>query len=357
MRCYRVGGAVRDRLLGKHPKDSDWVVVGATPEHMIELGYRPVGRDFPVFLHPESKEEYALARTERKVGPGHRGFCFHADAEVTLIEDLARRDLTINAMAEDTGGALIDPYGGRRDLERRQLRHVSPAFIEDPLRVLRVARFAAHLDFAVAPETLTLMRAIATSRELLTLAPERIFQELECALQGPFPRRFFEVLEDCGALPVLFPRVHFHQVNFNGLDGLATWAALLAPAGVAVAQDLCLQYRVPSGWHHVAVRAAHLWAVLKGPPPDAHGLLGLLQHADAFRRPEPFALIRAALAAAGLARQVLERLGHAYQAACTVTNAETARLEGAARGRAIERLRWERIDAALSACPRPGASS
>lgn len=177
MEIYLVGGAVRDRLLGLPVTERDWVVVGATPQAMRELGFRPVGKDFPVFLHPKTGEEYALARTERKSAPGHTGFVFHAAPEVTLEEDLRRRDLTINAIAESARGELIDPYGGRRDLERRVLRHVSDAFVEDPLRVLRVARFAARfaaLGFRVAPETLGLMRAIAASGELEHLSAERI---------------------------------------------------------------------------------------------------------------------------------------------------------------------------------------
>lgn len=348
MKCYRVGGAVRDHLLGKCPKDSDWVVVGATPELMIELGYQPVGRDFPVFLHPESKEEYALARTERKTAPGYRGFRFHTAPEVTLEEDLKRRDLTINAMAEDANGKIIDPHGGRQDLEHRQLRHVSPAFVEDPLRVLRTARFAACLDFVVAPGTLVLMRELTASGELETLAPERVFRELERALGEPYPRRFFEVLEDCSALSRLFPEIHFHQLRFNGLDGATALAALLAPSGVA-AENLCKRYRVPTTWRHAAVHAAHLWAACNGPPFGARDLLNLLKKADAFRRPENFAQICTALAAARLASSPLHRLVLAYQAACTVTTADTKGLEGASRGHAIDQLREARITAVLSA--------
>lgn len=346
MKCYRVGGAVRDHLLGKRPKDSDWVVVGATPEQMIELGYQPVGRDFPVFLHPESKEAYALARTERKTAPGYRGFRFHTAPGVTLEEDLKRRDLTINAMAEDANGEIIDPYGGRRDLEHRQLRHVSPAFVEDPLRVLRAARFAARLGFTVAPETLALMRELTASGELETLAPERVFQELELALGESYPRRFFEVLEDCGALSRLFPGIHFHQPRLNGLDGPTALAALLAPAGAA-AENLCQRYRVPTTWRHAAVHAAHLWTACNGPPPSARDLLSLLKKADAFRRPENFAQICTALAAARMPSPSLQRLELAHQAAGTVTTAETEGLEGASRGRAIDQLRAERIAEAL----------
>ncbi|WP_018878511.1 MULTISPECIES: multifunctional CCA addition/repair protein [unclassified Thioalkalivibrio] len=210
MQTYLVGGAVRDRLLGRPFTERDYVVVGATPEAMEAAGFRAVGRDFPVFLHPETHEEYALARTERKTARGYHGFQFNASPEVTLEDDLERRDLTINAMAEDTDGRLIDPYGGREDLEARWLRHVSPAFAEDPVRLLRVARFAAQLapwGFQVAPDTLTLMRELVTSGEVDALVPERVWAECEKALKSPAPRRFLEVLREAGALAILFPEI------------------------------------------------------------------------------------------------------------------------------------------------------
>ncbi|AZC33811.1 multifunctional CCA addition/repair protein [Pseudomonas chlororaphis] len=210
MQIYKVGGAVRDRLLGKPVTDIDWVVVGATAEEMLAKGFRPVGSDFPVFLHPKSGEEYALARTERKSGRGYGGFTFHASPEVTLEEDLIRRDLTINAMAEDDHGVLTDPYHGQQDLENRLLRHVSPAFAEDPLRVLRIARFAARyagLGFQVAPDTLELMRQLSESGELEDLTPERSWKEISRALMEDHPQVFIQVLRDCGALKVLLPEV------------------------------------------------------------------------------------------------------------------------------------------------------
>jgi tRNA nucleotidyltransferase (CCA-adding enzyme) len=207
MKIYRVGGSVRDELLGRPVADRDYVVVGATPEEMLAQGFRPVGRDFPVFLHPETHEEYALARTERKHGRGHRGFMFHAAPDVTLDQDLARRDLTINAMARDAEGTLIDPYGGASDLERGVLRHVGPAFAEDPLRVLRVARFAARLGFTVAPETEALLERIAASGELATLTPERVWRELATALMEAHPSRFLSLLHRCGALGQLLPEI------------------------------------------------------------------------------------------------------------------------------------------------------
>ncbi|MDD3761814.1 MAG: multifunctional CCA addition/repair protein [Nevskiales bacterium] len=210
MKCYLVGGAVRDRLLGLAVGERDWVVVGATPEQMRAAGYRPVGKDFPVFLHPQTAEEYALARTERKSGRGYHGFQFHAGPEVTLEEDLRRRDLTVNAMAEDDDGNLVDPYGGAADLQARVLRHVSDAFVEDPVRVLRIARFAARfapLGFTVAGETLALMRRMVEDGEVDHLVPERVWKEMGRALMLPQPSRFFEVLRACGALARILPEV------------------------------------------------------------------------------------------------------------------------------------------------------
>ena len=208
MRSYIVGGAVRDRLLGLPVQDRDWVVVGATPEELRALGYLPVGADFPVFLHPETKEEYALARTERKTAPGYHGFAFHASPEVTLEQDLQRRDLTLNAIAEDADGTLIDPWDGARDLEAKLLRHVSPAFAEDPVRILRVARFAARFTgFRIAPETLALMHAMVQAGEVDALVPERVWREVSRGLMEARPSRMFEVLRECGALERVLPEV------------------------------------------------------------------------------------------------------------------------------------------------------
>ena len=210
MRIYLVGGAVRDQLLGRPVVDHDHVVVGAQPDELLALGYRPVGKDFPVFLHPDTGEEYALARTERKTGRGYHGFAFHADPAVTLEQDLARRDLTINAIAQDESGALVDPYGGARDIEARVLRHVSPAFVEDPVRLLRVARFAARfapLGFTVAPETMALLQRMGADGEVDHLVPERIWAETRRALGEARPSAFLRVLRESGALAVLFPEV------------------------------------------------------------------------------------------------------------------------------------------------------
>jgi tRNA nucleotidyltransferase (CCA-adding enzyme) len=210
MKIYRVGGAVRDKLLNYPSHENDWVVVGATPEKMVDLNYVPVGSDFPVFIKPQTGEEYALARTERKSGHGYQGFTFHTDENISLEEDLVRRDLTINAMAEDQDGSVIDPYGGQRDLDAKLLRHVSDAFAEDPLRILRVARFAAryyHLGFTIAPETLSLMTSITDSGELSYLIAERVWKETERALGERSPDIYIQTLRDCGALKVLFPEV------------------------------------------------------------------------------------------------------------------------------------------------------
>ncbi|MFV0597066.1 multifunctional CCA addition/repair protein [Shewanella sp.] len=210
MKIYLVGGAVRDSLLNLPIKDKDYMVVGATPEQMLQLGYRQVGKDFPVFLHPKTQQEYALARTERKVGLGYGGFSCYASPDVTLEQDLLRRDLTINAIAQDETGKLYDPYHGMADIEARLLRHVSAAFSEDPLRVLRVARFAARfhgLGFEIAPETMALMQRMSQTEELTALTPERVWQEVDKSLGGPHPEVFFEVLRQCGALKVLFPEI------------------------------------------------------------------------------------------------------------------------------------------------------
>jgi len=204
---YIVGGAVRDRLLGRAVVDRDWVVVGADPQRMLDLGFRPVGRDFPVFLHPQTHEEYALARTERKTARGYHGFSFHAAPDVTLEQDLARRDLTINAMAQDQQGRIIDPYHGQQDLAAGILRHVGPAFAEDPVRILRVARFAARFDFSVAPATLQLMRQMVASGEVDALVPERVWQEMSKALMERHPSVFFSILRQCGALARMLPEV------------------------------------------------------------------------------------------------------------------------------------------------------
>jgi tRNA nucleotidyltransferase (CCA-adding enzyme) len=269
MQRYMVGGAVRDALLGQARGDRDWVVVGATPEEMIAAGYTPVGRDFPVFLHPQTKEEHALARTERKTAPGYHGFVFHAAPDVTLEQDLARRDLTINAIARADDGRLIDPHGGARDLAARVLRHVSQAFAEDPVRILRLARFAARWpDFSVAPETLALMRAMVEAGEVDALVAERVWQELSRGLLEGKPSRMFEVLRECGALERLLPEVdrlwgvpqradHHPEVD-SGVHLMLVLdlsARLGAPLAVRFA---CLCHDLGKGTTPAAMRPRHI---------------------------------------------------------------------------------------------------
>ena len=350
---YRVGGSVRDELLGRPQADRDWVVVGATPETMIASGYRPVGRDFPVFLHPETREEYALARTERKHGTGYRGFEFFASPDVTLEQDLARRDLTINAMARDERGRLIDPHGGERDLAHGLLRHVSPAFAEDPLRVLRVARFAARFGFAVAAETEAMMRAIVRAGELATLAPERVWQELARGLMEAQPSRMLAVLRSCGALAALLPEVdalygvpqppaHHPEIDAGvhvalALDYAAALGADLAVRYAVLGHDLGKGTTPRADWpRHVAHEARSVRAVerlserLRVPTEcrdvarlvaryhldvaNAEALrpatlLDLLAAIDALRRPGRLDAVRAACAADRQARPGREREG------------------------------------------------
>ena len=259
MEVYLVGGAVRDELLGRPVVEHDWVVVGSTPAAMEALGYRQVGRDFPVFLHPQSGEEYALARTERKTGPGHTGFVCHAGPEVTLEEDLRRRDLTVNAMAREPGGALVDPFGGLEDLRACVLRHVSAAFVEDPLRVFRVARFAAQLPgFIVAEETSALMARMAREDRLAELSPERVWQELQKALSQRQPERFFEVLQQASAMTPWLTELQGLQLRFaSRLEGAEVrFGALgwqLQPAAV---EALCLRLKAPKRFAHLAEHVA-----------------------------------------------------------------------------------------------------
>lgn len=272
MQIYLVGGAVRDQLLGLEVKDRDWVVVGATPEAMVEAGYRPVGKDFPVFLHPETHEEYALARTERKSGKGYKGFTFHTSPDVTLEQDLIRRDLRINAMAMSEAGEIIDPYGGQADLDARKLSHVSDAFSEDPLRVLRVARFAARfapLGFSVASETLELMQQLSSDDELQHLSAERVWQEFERALNTATPATFLEVLHACGALTKLMPELaeneaeSWQQLNAETLNLSTERFAVLAhqiteQKSEAAVEAMAQRLRIPKRYTEVA-RDLHQW--------------------------------------------------------------------------------------------------
>ena len=299
MQSYIVGGAVRDQLLGRPSNDRDWVVVGATPEDMARAGFMAVGRDFPVFLHPETREEYALARTERKTAPGYRGFVVHADPSVTLEEDLARRDLTINAMALSPDGQLIDPFGGARDLQQRILRHVSDAFVEDPVRILRLARFAARLpDFRVADETMALMRRMVQAGEVDALVAERVWQELSRGLMEGRPSRMFEVLQACGALAVVLPEVQPGEPLMRVLDIAAGREAPLEARFACLCHDLgegkllaqvCERWRVPVACREVAeVVAREHGNVHRSGELGAAAVVQLLERCDALRRPQRF---------------------------------------------------------------------
>jgi len=355
MQVYLVGGAVRDALLGQPVKERDWVVVGGTREDLLRLKYREVGRDFPVFLHPETHQEYALARLERKVSPGYRGFAVEFGPEVTLEEDLARRDLTINAMAQAADGTLVDPYGGRRDLDARVLRHVSPAFVEDPVRVLRVARFAARfapLGFRIASETLDLMRAMVDRGEVDALVAERVWQETEKALREPKASEFFRALRECGALAHIYPEIdalfgvpqpaEWHPEIDTGVHTLMVLdqAALLSPdlkvrfaalvhdlgkgttppeqwpghrgheeRSVSLIEALADRLRVPGDYRDLSVIVAryhgnvHRAAELK---PST--ILEILERADAFRRSERFSQVLLACEADSRGRAGLENL-------------------------------------------------
>lgn len=396
MKIYKVGGAVRDSLLGLPVKDHDWVVVGGSPEEMLELGYKPVGRDFPVFLHPDSHEEYALARTERKTAPGYKGFSFNAAPDVTLEEDLGRRDLTINAIAEDNNGNIIDPFNGKADLEEGVLRHVSPAFVEDPLRVIRTARFAARFEFSIADKTLALMRQISQSGELEALAPERVWQETERVLAEIRPVRFFEVLRECYALARIFPEIdnlfgvpqpeNYHPEIDSGihtmmvleqactlsLDTTVRFAALVHDLGKAttpkeewpshkgheersadLVMQLCDRYRIPGKYRELAVIVArhHL---------DSHRIremqpatvVGKLEALDAFRRPDRFELFLLACEADARGRSGREQKDYPqarYFAGClqAATNISIRELtDQGLEGKAMaEAIRQSRIDA------------
>jgi tRNA nucleotidyltransferase (CCA-adding enzyme) len=334
MQAYVVGGAVRDELLGLPVQDHDWVVVGATPEDMIAQGFRPVGKDFPVFLHPETQEEYALARTERKTAPGYHGFVFHTSPDVKLEDDLIRRDLTINAMARAADGSIVDPYGGRQDLENRIFRHVSEAFAEDPVRILRLARFAARFpEFRVAEATNALMRRMVEEGEVDALVPERVWQELSRGLMEQKPSRMFEVLRDCGALARILPELdalwgvpqpplHHPEVDTGvhmmlvidyaaerGFELPVRFAALMHDLGKGrtpeehwpkhhghegmgprLINELSKRLRVPTDCRDLAVMTAREHGnVTRALELRPNTIVTLLERCDAFRKPERFA--------------------------------------------------------------------
>lgn len=403
---YLVGGAVRDELLGIDVYDRDWVVVGATPQDMLDAGFDQVGKDFPVFLHPETKEEYALARTERKSGHGYHGFEVSASPDVTLEADLMRRDLTINAMAQDQNGEIIDPYNGKQDLEKRVLRHVSPAFSEDPLRVLRVARFAAKLapfGFELHPDTASLMGGMAASGELDALTPERVWQEVVKALSTEQPSGFFKVLRETGALAVLFPEIdrlfgveqplEHHPEGDAGIHTLMVLdaAAELSPAlevrfaalvhdlgkgitppefwpkhhgheakGVPLVADLCRRYRVPKKVQQLAEKVTEWHGLIhKGLDSDGQSALKpktylkVLQACQAFKKGDSFERILLACKADARGRTGFENASYPQmpfwlklaQAADQVDNHEiiVQGYQGAEIGEAIERKRLQLI--------------
>lgn len=402
MQSYLVGGCVRDKLLGLPVKDRDWVVVGASPEEMLSQGFRPVGKDFPVFLHPKTQEEYALARTERKNGRGYHGFSFHAAPDVTLEQDLARRDLTINAIAEDNDGKLIDPFDGQSDIKNRILRHVSPAFVEDPVRVLRIARFAARFGFSIAEETQQLIRQMVDNGELEFLVPERVWQELSKALLTEQPSLFFTSLREVGALQTLFPDVarlfgvpqnpKWHPEIDTGIhvmmvldqaarlseDLSVRFAALCHDLGkgltpedilpghkgheatsVNLTREMCRHLRVPKDTTELALKVAefhtdvHLLFEL-----DAERVLTVLEGVDSFRRPERFQQYLLAGEADFRGRPGYENApmpeGAAFQACYDAAAAVTAKefveagLSGQAIGEAIRSKRLEVIDKTLT---------
>ncbi|HUP96097.1 MAG TPA: multifunctional CCA tRNA nucleotidyl transferase/2'3'-cyclic phosphodiesterase/2'nucleotidase/phosphatase [Burkholderiales bacterium] len=365
MKVYVVGGAVRDELLGLPVKDRDFVVVGATPEEMIDLGFRPVGKDFPVFLHPETHEEYALARTERKTAPGYHGFQFHAAPDVTLEQDLERRDLTINAIARDEAGHLIDPFYGAEDLSAGILRHVSPAFAEDPVRILRLARFAARFGFDIAPETAALMRTMVENGEADALVPERVWQELARGLMETRASRVFEVLHECGALArvapqlaVLFDDPEHAQGALNALDAAAEadeplevrFAALVRTLDPYAVEILAERLKVPAAVRDLAVLSArHANSIADADALAPEAILELLNATDAWRRPERFSqLLHASLAAEAYRTAALERLERTRKAAAAIDAGAIA--QSSAGAEAIrKRLSAARLDAIRSA--------
>jgi tRNA nucleotidyltransferase (CCA-adding enzyme) len=418
MQLFIVGGAVRDQLLGRAAADRDWVAVGATPEQLLAAGYQPVGRDFPVFLHPHTREEVALARTERKSGRGYHGFTFHTSADVTLEQDLARRDLTINAMARDEDGTLVDPYGGQRDLQQRVLRHVSDAFVEDPVRLLRVARFAARFhDFGIAPETMALMQRMVADGEVDALVAERVWQELSRGLMEDHPERLLQVLRDTGALQRLLPEVarlwgvpqraeHHPEVDTGAHLLLVLQAAARAGAPLAVrwaclchdlgkgstprdewprhighegrsarlARELADRLRVPTDCRELAdVTAREHGNVHRSGELSAAAVLRLLERCDALRRPERFALLLQACECDMRGRLGFEHRPYPQRARLqaaldAVLGADTASvtqqaleqgLKGPVIGQRVQQARLAALEAALAPADQPpdGAST
>lgn len=417
MKMYQVGGAVRDRLLGLAVHDRDWLVVGATPEQMLQQGFTPVGRDFPVFLHPQTHEEYALARTERKSGRGYQGFTVYASPQVTLEEDLARRDLTINAIAADADWAgdtaVFDPYGGVADLQAKVLRHVTEAFREDPVRILRLARFAARFtDFSIAPATMRLMQEMVAEGEIDHLVPERVWQEVSRGLMEAQPARMFEVLRQCGALAVLLPelqrlwgvpqRAEYHPEIDTGIHVMMVldmaarlqaplavrWACVLhdlgkgtTPAdvlprhigheqrGAKLVRQVCQRLRVPSECKELAELVAYEHGnIHRSQDLRAAALLRLLQRCDAIRKPQRFrqALLacecdaRGRLGLEDSAYAQRQRLEQALDVVLAVNTAQVSQAalaqgrQGAEIGKAVDGARTQALQAWLELQSQPG---
>ncbi len=361
MKTYLVGGAVRDKLLGVPYHEHDWVVVGATPQQLTSQGYQAVGKDFPVFLHPETKEEYALARTERKSGPGYTGFDCYASPDVTLEEDLIRRDLTINAMAEDTDGSIIDPYGGQRDLDKKLLRHVSEAFTEDPLRVLRIARFYAryhYLGFCIADETLQLMQAISVGDELLALPAERIWKELEKALGEKSPQQFFIALQQANALTRIMPELSHLTEQQLAILGKTTseklrvtrFALLLSQLDTESAEALCEKIKAPKDYKELAILLARHQQHCVDTFRQAEALLDTLEQLDPFRREDRFEHFLQCCELKFDSHRTSQQLREAYQACKAINAGELAKqgLKGKAIANALHTLRLEAINQLLN---------
>jgi tRNA nucleotidyltransferase (CCA-adding enzyme) len=359
MKIYLVGGAVRDERLGLPVQEKDWVVVGATVPQMLKLGYRPVGKDFPVFLHPQTQEEYALARTERKVAKGYTGFTFNASPDVTLEEDLQRRDLTINAMAKTPEGVIVDPYHGQEDLDNKLLRHVSPAFIEDPVRILRVARFAARyaaLGFQVAQPTIDLMKQMVALGEVNALVAERVWKEWQRALTEKNPEKFFQVLESCDALSVLFPGITDEGVDLLRKAALLTddpvvrFAVLVAGAYKGrPSQSLYDRYKVPNEYGDLALLVErHQTAYLESKTPE--GIVDLLTLVDAFRRKQRFQQFLLACEMIFHSKAISEKLMQCFAIASTINIQPILeqKLSGNEIANQIKQLRIEAIAQFLS---------
>lgn len=358
---FLVGGAVRDKLLGLSVHERDWLVVGATPEQMLSAGFQAVGKDFPVFLHPETHEEYALARTERKIATGYKGFSFYTSPDITIEQDLQRRDLTINAIAEDASGKLIDPYGGEDDIQQRVLRHVSPAFKEDPVRILRLARFAArfaHLGFSVANETISLAKNMVDAGEINALVAERVWQECHKALLTKNPEVFFEVLAMCNALVILFPSIAnkldevrriLKQVSPNTNAPLLRFAALVSVLSETELRELKHHCAIPKAYIQLGTQMIRYQPLLLRAK-TAVDYLVLLEKLDAFRRPESVNQFSQASKAMDVDAQQLQKLSSALETAGNVqpSTLDLSGLEGKAIGQAMRQARLNAIANTIS---------